>query len=191
MLFRSSPFTSSNFTIHLEPDVRANMTATSVSKALKSSNDSDQTLYNGTDLSGTDRAVITVQNTSVNGNNYSYAWGDGDTDNNITSGAGDLSSNITHSYNGESAGSYNIVLTTTGTPDISAQSDTETIAVTLENVPAAPTSVSGKSLTLSTKALFLTSIIILTTYSRSLRLISEPMNSFLVLARTIRSDFFI
>ena len=72
----SSPFTSSNFTIHLEPDVRANMTATSVSKALKSSNDSDQTLYNGTDLSGTDRAVITVQNTSVNGNNYSYAWGD-------------------------------------------------------------------------------------------------------------------
>ena len=147
-----SPFTSSNFTIHLEPDVRANMTATSVSKALKSSNDSDQTLYNGTDLSGTDRAVITVQNTSVNGNNYSYAWGDGDTDNNITSGAGDLSSNITHSYNGESAGSYNIVLTTTGTPDISAQSDTETIAVTLENVPAAPTSVSGKSLTLSSSA---------------------------------------
>ena len=128
------------------------MTATSVSKALKSSNDSDQTLYNGTDLSGTDRAVITVQNTSVNGNNYSYAWGDGDTDNNITSGAGDLSSNITHSYNGESAGSYNIVLTTTGTPDISAQSDTETIAVTLENVPAAPTSVSGKSLTLSSSA---------------------------------------
>ena len=128
------------------------MTATSVSKALKSSNDSDQTLYNGTDLSGTDRAVITVQNTSVNGNNYSYAWGDGDTNNNITSGAGDLSSNITHSYNGESAGSYNIVLTTTGTPDISAQSDTETIAVTLENVPAAPTSVSGKSLTLSSSA---------------------------------------
>ena len=148
----SSPFTSSNFNIHLEPDVRANMTATSVSKALKSSNDNDRTLYNGTDLSGTDRAVITVENTSVNGNNFSYAWGDGDTDNNITSGAGSLASNITHSYNGESAGSYNIVLTTTGTPDITAQSDTETIAVTLENVPAAPTSVSGKSLTLSSGA---------------------------------------
>lgn len=148
----SAPFTSSNFTIHVEPDVRASITGTSVSSALKSSNDNVRTLYNGTDLSGTDRAVVTVDNNSVNGNVYSYAWGDGDTDNNITSGAGDLSSNITHSYNGESAGSYNAVITVTGTPDITAQSDTDTVTFVLEDVPAAPTSVSGKTLSLSTSA---------------------------------------
>ena len=147
-----SPFTSTNFTIHLEPDVRASITGSSTSLGLRSSNDSILTLYNGTDLSGTDRALVTVDNNSKNGNVYSYAWGDGDTDNNITSGAGDLSSNITHSYNGESAGSYNAVITVTGTPDITAQSDTDTVTFTLEDVPAAPTSVSGKSLTLSTSA---------------------------------------
>lgn len=147
-----SPFTSTDFTIHLEPDVRASIIGTSTSLGLRSSNDSILTLYNGTDLSGTDRAEVTIDNNSVNGNVYSYNWGDGDTDNNITSGAGDLSSNITHSYNGESAGSYNAVITVTGTPDITAQSDTDTVTFTLENVPVAPTSVSGKSLSLSTSA---------------------------------------
>ena len=147
-----SPFTSSNFTIHLEPDLRASITGTSVSSALKSSNDNVRTLYNGTDLSGTDRAVVTVDNNTKNGTVYSYNWGDGDTDANITSGAGDLSSNITHSYNGESAGNYTVTLTATGTPDITAQSDTDTVQFTLENVPSAPTSVSGKTLSLSTSA---------------------------------------
>ncbi len=148
----SSPFTSSNFSVHLEPDVRANLTATSVSKALKSSNDNDRTLYAGTDLSGTNRAIVTVDNTSQNGNVYTYTWGDGSSDANITSGAGDLSSNITHDYASQTPGSYSIQLTATGTPDITAQTDSESTTVTLESVPSAPTSVSGKSLTLSTSS---------------------------------------
>ena len=148
----SSPFTSSDFTIHLEPDVRANLTATSTTKALKSSNDNDQTLYAGTDLSGTNRGTITVENTSQNGNVYSYVWGDGSSNANITSGAGDLSSNITHDYSGQTPGTYAIQLTVTGTPDISAQTDSENVSITLESVPSAPAGVSGKSIQLNTSA---------------------------------------
>jgi len=146
----SAPFTSSNFTVHLEPDVRANLTATSTSKSLKSSNDNDRTLYAGTDLSGTNRAVITVENTSQNGNVYTYTWGDGSSNANITSGAGDLSANITHDYIAQTPGSYDIQLSVTGTPDITAQSDSENVSITLESVPSAPANVSTKSLTLST-----------------------------------------
>ena len=148
----SSPFTSSNFTVHLEPDVRADFTATSTTSSLKSSNDSVTTLYAGNDLSGTNRGVITVDNNSQNGTNFSYTWGDGDSDANITSGAGSTAANITHDYSAQTPGSYNIVLTTTGTPDITAQSDTQTTAITLEAVPSAPSGVSSKSITLSTSA---------------------------------------
>jgi len=148
----SSPFTSSDFTIHLEPDVRANLTATSTTKALKSSNDNDQTLYAGTDLSGTNRGTITVENTSQNGNVYTYTWGDGSSDANITSGAGDLSSNITHDYSAQTPGSYDIQLTVTGTPDISAQTDSENVSITLESVPSAPDGVSSKTIQLNTSA---------------------------------------
>jgi len=148
----SAPFTSTDFNIHLEPDVRSNLTATSTSSSLRSSNDNVRTLYKGTDLSGTDRAVITVENTSQNGDLFSYTWGDGSSNANISSGAGDLSSNITHSYLAQTAGSYDITLTVTGTPDITAQSDAETVSVTLENVPSAPANVSTKTLSLSTSS---------------------------------------
>ena len=147
-----SPFTSTNFTVHLEPDVRANLTASSTSKALRSSNDNDRTLYAGTDLSGTNRGVVTVENTSQNGNVFTYTWGDGSSDANITSGAGSTSANITHDYSSQTPGTYNIQLTTTGTPDITAQSDNESTSVTLESVPSAPAGVSSKTIQLSTSA---------------------------------------
>ena len=151
-----SPFKSSNFTVHVEPDLRATVTGTSVSKALRSSNDSDRVLYKGTDLSGTNRAVVTVDNTTQNANAYVYAWGDGSTNDSVAesgSPAGSVGgANITHDYLSQTAGSYTLTMTGTGQPDLTVQSDSDTVVFSLENLPAAPTSVSGKSLTLSTSA---------------------------------------
>ena len=151
-----SPFKSSNFTVHVEPDLRATVTGTSVSKALRSSNDSDRVLYKGTDLSGTNRAVVTVDNTTQNANAYVYAWGDGSSNDSVAesgSPAGSVGgANITHDYLSQTAGSYTLTMTGTGQPDLTVQSDSDTVVFSLENLPAAPTSVSGKSLTLSTSA---------------------------------------
>lgn len=152
----SSPFKSSNFTVHVEPDLRATVTGTSVSQALSSSNDNDRVLYKGTDLSGTNRAIVTVDNTTQNANAYVYAWGDGSSNDNVTesgSPAGSVGgANITHDYLSQTAGSYTLTMTGSGQPDLTVQSDNDTVVFTLEALPAAPTSVSGKSLTLSTSA---------------------------------------
>ena len=152
----SSPFKSSNFTVHVEPDLRATVTGTSVSQALSSSNDNDRVLYKGTDLSGTNRAIVTVDNTTQNANAYVYAWGDGSSNDNVTesgSPAGSVGgANITHDYLSQNAGSYTLTMTGSGQPDLTVQSDNDTVVFSLENLPAAPTSVSGKSLTLSTSA---------------------------------------
>lgn len=151
-----SPFKSSNFTVHVEPDLRATITGTSVSQALSSSNDSDRVLYKGTDLSGTNRAVVTVDNTTQNANAYVYAWGDGSANDSVSesgSPAGSVGgANITHDYLSQTAGSYTLTMTATGQPDLTVQSDSNTVVFSLEDLPAAPTSVSGKSLTLSTSA---------------------------------------
>jgi hypothetical protein len=152
----SSPFKSSNFTVHVEPDLRATVTGTSVSQALSSSNDNDRVLYKGTDLSGTNRAIVTVDNTTQNANAYVYAWGDGSSNDEVTesgSPAGSVGgANITHDYLSQTAGSYTLTMTGSGQPDLTVQSDNDTVVFSLENLPAAPTSVSGKSLTLSTSA---------------------------------------
>ena len=152
----SSPFKSSNFTVHVEPDLRATVTGTSVSQALSSSNDNDRVLYKGTDLSGTNRAIVTVDNTTQNANAYVYAWGDGSSNDNVAesgSPAGSVGgANITHDYLSQNAGSYTLTMTGSGQPDLTVQSDNDTVVFSLENLPAAPTSVSGKSLTLSTSA---------------------------------------
>ena len=60
----SSPFASSNFTVHVEPDVRANVTGTAVTTSDRSG-DNQYDLYNFTDLSGNNRALVTTTNTTV------------------------------------------------------------------------------------------------------------------------------
>ena len=148
-----SPFTSSNFTVHVEPDVRADITGTSTTSDLSESDHGVRDIYNATDLSGTDRAEVTVVNNSQNGDSFTYAWGDGDTDANITSGAGFVGGgNITHSYLGEANTSYTLIMTASGTPDITAQTDTDTETFTLRAVPNAPDGVSSKTLNLATNA---------------------------------------
>jgi hypothetical protein len=154
-----SPFTSSNFTVHVEPELRAEITSSSTTVSLKSSNDSVRTVYKGTDLSGTNRAVITVDNTTSprkSGVQYQYSWGDGSANVTVTEvnvpvppDAGTvLGANITHDYSNATTGSKTLTMQATGTLDITAQSSTVSETIVVEDVPTAPAGVSSKSLTL-------------------------------------------
>ena len=149
-----SPFKSVDFTVHVEPDVRAVFNGTSTSIALKSSNDSDRVAYKGTDLSGTNRAVITFDNTTTNGDSYEYDFGDGSSTVTVTEASGGAGSvagaNITHDYSSASTGTKTVTMTASGTPDITAQTDSATTTVVVEDVPPAPAGVSSKTLTLNT-----------------------------------------
>jgi len=156
-----SPFISSDFTVHVEPDLRAEITSSSTTSSLKSSNDSIRTVYKGTDLSGTNRAVITVDNTTSprqSGVQYQYSWGDGSANVTVTEvnapvppDAGTvLGANITHDYSNATTGSKTLTMQATGTLDITAQSSTVSQTVVVEDVPPAPAGVSSKTLTLNT-----------------------------------------
>lgn len=151
----SSPFISSNFTVHVEPDIRATISGVSTTSGLKASDDSTLTLYKEADLSGANRAIASVTNTTQNGNTYSYNWNDGNTDSVTEAGspAGSVSgSAITHDYQSASVGNYTLTMTANGQPDISGQQDSDTVTFVLKNIPAAPGGVSSKSLTLSSSA---------------------------------------
>ena len=149
-LHDNSPFISSNFTVHVEPDVRSNFVVSSTTSSLRASGDNNQTAYKGTDLSGNNRAIITMDNNSQNGDTYEWDFGDGSSNVTVTEASGNAGStngNITHDYSSASAGDYTVALRASGTPDITAQNDTETHTVKVENVPSAPAGVSGKSIT--------------------------------------------
>tara|TARA_R110002153_G_scaffold137103_1_gene287145 strand:+ start:1852 stop:5088 length:3237 start_codon:yes stop_codon:yes gene_type:complete len=151
----SSPFISSNFSVHLEPELRAAISGVSTTSALKASNDSTLTLYKEADLSGANRAIVSVTNTTKNGNTYTYAWGDSGTDAVAEAGSpnGSVSgSAITHDYQSGSTGNYTVTITANGQPDISGQQDTATTTFVLKNIPSAPAGLSSKSITLSTSA---------------------------------------
>tara|TARA_S200002703_G_scaffold35567_1_gene30633 strand:+ start:2279 stop:5773 length:3495 start_codon:yes stop_codon:yes gene_type:complete len=150
----SSPFISSTFTVHVEPDVRANIagTATHVSDA---TGDDQFDIYDFTDYEGRNRARVRLTNTSQNADNYVYAWGDGDTDNVTEDGttAGSIGATISHNYLGESTGNYNVSFTANGTPDLTAQTDVDTsITFVLKAAPTAPGNLSTKSITLDDSA---------------------------------------
>jgi hypothetical protein len=118
------------------------------------SGDNIRTVYKGTDLSGNNRAIVTVDNTTQNGDSYVYTWGDGDnsgTVNESGSPAGSVTgANITHDYNSASAGNYTLAFSTSGTPDITAQTDTDSETIVVKSVPTAPGGLSSKSLSWST-----------------------------------------
>ncbi len=146
----SSPFKSSNFTVHVEPDVRGLFTGSGANTSL-ATGDNIRTVYVGTDLYGNNRGIVTVQNTSQNASNYEYDFGDAAANVSVTesgNGAGSTSANITHTYT--SAGSYTMTVQSTGTPDITAQTDTDTINFTAEDPPAAPSGLSSQTLSLNT-----------------------------------------
>ena len=152
----SSPFSSSNFTVHVEPDVRANVTGTAVTTSDRSGDD-QYDLYDFTDLSGNNRALVTTTNTTspnTNGAQYTFNWADGSSNDTVTengSSAGTVGNAITHNYAGQSTGNYNLNLGVVSTPDITAQSDNDTdITFTIKSTPAAPANLSTKTISMST-----------------------------------------
>ena len=150
----SSPFQSSSFVVHVEPDVRANLAGTAVTTS-DASGDNQYTIYDHTDLSGNNRALVRMTNTTQNGDDYEYEWGDGDSDSmtEVSAAAGSTQATIDHDYTGESTGNYNVQFTARGTPDVTAQTDVDTgITFNLKSVPSAPAGLSSKSITWSTSA---------------------------------------
>jgi len=147
----SSPFVSSNFVVHVEPDVRANIAGTAVTVST-ASGDNQYSIYNHTDLDSTNRGIVRVTNTSQNADTYVYNWNDGGSNDNVTengSDAGSIGATLDHNFAGKSAGNYNLSFTANGTPDITAQSDVDTsLTYNLKATPSAPANLSTKSITL-------------------------------------------
>ena len=148
----SSPFISSNFTVHVEPDVRANIAATAVTTSDRSG-DNQYDIYDYTDYNGNNRALVRATNTSQNADDYVYNWGDGSTNDTPTEdgvSAGSIGATLDHDYAGESAGNYTLAFTANGTPDLTLQSDSDSsIVFQMNATPSAPANLSTKSLTLS------------------------------------------
>ena len=147
----SSPFQSSNFTVHVEPDVRATISGTAITVSDRNG-DNQYDVYDGVGYDGVNRALVRVTNTTQNGDDYVYDWGDtssNDTPTEDGSSAGSIGAVIDHDYTGESIGNLTLNFTANGTPDITAQTDTDSIVFQLNSVPAAPAGLSSKSITLS------------------------------------------
>ena len=148
----SSPFISSDFTVHVEPDVRANIAGAAVTVNTGSSDD-QYTIYDFTDLDSVNRAIVRMTNTSQNADDYVYDWDDSSSDDSVTedgSSAGSIGATLDHDYAGEGTANYNVSFTANGTPDITAQTDVDSsITFNLKATPGAPASLSAKTITLS------------------------------------------
>ena len=156
--FSTSPFKSSNVTISIEPEVRANFVGTSNTQTDATGFTSNaQVGYLYTDYNSRDRSLFNFRNdTSPNvaftGNVFNWTWGD------TTSNTG-LSTfgNITHSYQSAvgspTTGVKTVTLQANGTPGTLSQSNTQTRTsyITILANPTAPTNLSGfTNVTIST-----------------------------------------
>ena len=139
----NSPFTSSDFTIHVEPDVRASISG-SADTVSDRNGDNQWDVYDGVDYNGVNRALVTVNNTSENGDNHEYDWNDGSSNDNETG----LNS-VQHDFTGVTPGNYQLDFTVTGTPDITAQTDSANLTFQVNSVPNAPSGLSSKTITLT------------------------------------------
>ena len=154
----SSPFISSNFTVHVEPDVRGNFNIISTTASLRASGDAATTMYKGTDLSGNNRALLTLENTSENADEYDLTQDNGANYQmtNVAQSSGVAGTvggaNIELDYSNHSVNGHNVILSARGTPDITAQSQDHSEIVQVEDVPSAPAGVSSKTLSLSTSS---------------------------------------
>lgn len=149
----NSPFPAgANITITVEPDVRADFTGTAVDVSDRTG-DTAQNGYLFTDYrNGNNRAVFTFENSSQNGDEFDWNFGNGNTVANVLAGNTGTPSaaNITNAYN--STGSYTVVLDVSGTPDTIAQTDQESKSnyITINANPTQPGALSSKTLNLTT-----------------------------------------
>ena len=142
----SSPFESIDFVIHVEPDVRANISG-SADTVSDRNGDNIYDVYDGVDYNGVNRALVTVNNTSENGDSHEYDWND--------SSANDTVAGLTsvqHNFTGVTPGNYQLNFTATGTPDITAQTDSASLTFQVNAVPNAPGGLSTKTITLTDSA---------------------------------------
>jgi len=148
----SSPFISSTFTVHVEPDVRAIISGTAVTTSDRTG-DNIYDLYNGVDYNGNNRALARVTNSTQNADDYVYDWGDATSDDTVSEDgvtAGSIGATIDHDYTGQTIANHTLTFTANGQPDITVQTDVDsTIVFQLNSVPAAPANLSAKSITLS------------------------------------------
>ena len=150
----TTPFTA-GINIIVEPDVRANIAGTAVT-VNTGSGDNSLSLYDLTDLDGTDRAIARFTNTSQNADNYVYDFFD-DSSSLTTvaengSNAGSIGATLDKDYSGTSAGNINFRFRASGQPDTFFQDDEETITFVMKATPSAPANLSSKSLTMSDAA---------------------------------------
>jgi len=154
----NSPFISSNFTVHVEPDVRGNFNIISTTASLRASGDAATTMYKGTDLSGNNRALLTLENTSENADEYDLTQDNGASYQftNVAQSSGVAGTvgggNIELDYSNHSVNGHNVILSARGTPDITAQSQDHSEIVQVEDVPSAPAGLSSKNITWSTNS---------------------------------------
>ena len=148
--YSTSPFISSNITITIEPEVRANFTGTANTQTDATGYSSNaQVGYLFTDYLGRDRSLFnfsndTSPNVSFTGNVFNWTWGDTTSNNSVTSRA-----NITHSYLNDygspTTGGKTVVLQANGTPGTTSQSNTNTKTsyITILANPTAPSNLSS------------------------------------------------
>jgi len=148
----SSPFISSDFTVHVEPDVRAIVAGTAKTTSDRTG-DNQYDIYDYTTYDGNDLAIVQITNTSQNADDYVYNFADGTGNIAVTedgSSDGSLGNILEHDFGGQSTGSYNLTFTANGTPDLTAQTDQDTgITFTMNATPSAPSNLSAFTLTLA------------------------------------------
>ena len=146
-----SPFISTNFTVHVEPDVRATISGTA-NRISDRSGDNQYDVYDGVTYDGVNHALVTATNTTQNADDYVYNWNDGSSNDTVTedgSSAGSIGATLGHDFTGVSTGNKTLNFTANGTPDITAQTDTDSLVFQVNAVPSAPNGLSAESLTLS------------------------------------------
>ena len=148
-------FESAITNIIVEPDVRANLAGAAVTTNT-GSGDNSLSLYDVTDLDGTNRAIGRFTNTSQNADDYEYDF-QNDSSDVLTlqedgSTAGTIGNTLDKNFTGISAGNIVTDFRATGTPDTIHQNDTQTITFVMKATPSAPANLSAKTLTLNTSA---------------------------------------
>ena len=145
----SSPFSSTNVSIIVEPSVRSNINARANITSDRTG-DTALTGYIFTDYNNHDRALFTFSTAAQNTTTYNWGWGDGTATGNLSEGAAGTvtGGNVTHVYT--STGTKTANLTAYGTPGTLFQTNSKSKSITISTNPAAPGNLSSKTLSLST-----------------------------------------
>ena len=150
-----SPSTA-DIDIIVEPDVRANL-AGSAATVSTASGDNSLSLYDLTDLDGTDRAIANFTNTSQNADDFFYDFFNDSSSTQAVAQSGTPAGSsggavLAKDYSGTSAGGITARMRASGQPDTFFQDDEETVTFTMKSTPSAPATLSSKSLTMSDSA---------------------------------------